>query len=506
MAEAHDRIIRVPLTVKFNCRSADLTQDSLAVNVFNETDGQQAVAVKRPGLYGKYTYDVPMTNTAAASPITYTTTKGQGLIQIGKWLYALANDNIIGLTVPGGITPIPLPMHNSGGDVDLPQQRFFILQGSAAPVSGAGGSGTGALLVSRYGLYVAAPAGTGIPTVTWTGPAQSFLSPDRYTPGAVELDGTYYVMSWDGTIYGSALQDPLTWPALAFVQGDTSFGLGRGLYRHLNYVAAWQEKCLTLYYDAGTATGIKLLPVSNGSYNVGCATWQSIVTLENNTYFMGQSGTAGRTIQVLSGLQLVPVSTPEVERVLNDDDLVEVYAQGIRVAGHSFYVLSLVDSAITLVYDATRNEWNIWTQATNPAGGNEIIMQLVSQVSFGGQDLFCNLNGGIAYGISPSQGTDDGAAINCRIRTDTFNWGNQRTKFIAATYLLADTVPATAQLRYSNDDYQTWSAYQTVALSNSKKQLIRCGSTVERAWELWYTGGYPMRFYELEVEVSLGSL
>lgn len=66
----------------------------------------------------------------------------------------------------------------------------------------------------------------------------------------------------------------------------------------------------------------------------------------------------------MQGLETVQVSTPDVERILNKSTLATVYSFGVKIAGHAFYVLTLTDQNITLVYDMTSKTWAIWSSLT----------------------------------------------------------------------------------------------------------------------------------------------
>ena len=41
-----------------------------------------------------------------------------------------------------------------------------------------------------------------------------------------------------------------------------------------------------------------------------------------------------------------------------------MYSYGVKIAGHSFYVLGLRDTGVTLAYDATSGTWARWTSLT----------------------------------------------------------------------------------------------------------------------------------------------
>jgi hypothetical protein len=80
--------------------------------------------------------------------------------------------------------------------------------------------------------------------------------------------------------------------------------------------------------------------------------------------WISQSRQQGRGVYVMEGLQQQKVSTPDIERILNEDSLATVHAYGLKIGGHSLYILTLVASDITLVYDLTNQVWAQWSSLT----------------------------------------------------------------------------------------------------------------------------------------------
>jgi hypothetical protein len=67
---------------------------------------------------------------------------------------------------------------------------------------------------------------------------------------------------------------------------------------------------------------------------------------------------------MMRGLETAPVSSPDVERILNLSTLATVHAYGLKIAGHAYYLLTLVDQNISLAYDLTTKLWAPWTSLT----------------------------------------------------------------------------------------------------------------------------------------------
>ncbi len=188
--------------------------------------------------------------------------------------------------------------------------------------------------------------------------------PASTVPGVVYLDGTIYVMNSQGIIFGSDVADPTSWDALNFISANSEADRAVALARQLNYVVAFKETSTEFFYDAGNATGSPLGPVLNALLEIGCASAGSLAFSDNTIYFMANSRQKGRSIMKMEGYTPKYISNQYIDRILNADDLDEVYAFVVKSNGHFFYVLTLVTSAITLVYDETTSEWHTWTNLT----------------------------------------------------------------------------------------------------------------------------------------------
>lgn len=337
--------MRLPLAVNYGPRDTTRTQDEMSVNAFSEQGASgQTFAVKRPGTSVLDFY--PPNNGVSYTISTVPTGKAQGLYQNGNDIYFVtkgvlyycrATDQGSGSlgtaaksAVAGGSTPhfffVQMP--------DTNNIRSFFLK-------------------SKFHAYrVYDMAKTQVTDVDY---------PAETVPGAAYLDGTYYVMTPTGYIYGSELEDPLTWSGLNVIRAGSMPDAGVAIRRMINYIVAFGQYTTEFFYDAGNPYGSPLAPVTNAIALIGCASADSIAETENTMYFMGVMKEHGRAIYRFNGTVPERISTPFVDRIISGDDLAEVWAYFIRINGHPMYVLTLKTSEITLVYDTITNIWHEWT-------------------------------------------------------------------------------------------------------------------------------------------------
>lgn len=200
---------------------------------------------------------------------------------------------------------------------------------------------------------------------TWVNPTNITATtayPDQTVRGIVYLDGTYYVMTPDALIYGSAINDPTNWSSLNVISAQSEPDPGVCLARQLNLIVAFGTYSTEFFYNAANPTGSPLLPYTSAFLEIGCATAGSVINAENSLIFMSVGRQKGRSISLLEGTTPKVLSTPYIDRLLNADSLANVTSYYIKVKGHGFYILTLPASDLTLVYDFTSAKWSKWTQ------------------------------------------------------------------------------------------------------------------------------------------------
>lgn len=407
--------------------------------------------------------------------------------------------------------------------------------------------------------------------------------PAATVPGVVYLDGTIYVMDSQGIIYGSDVDDPTSWDALNFISANSEADSAVVLARQLNYVAAFKQTSTEFFYDAGNPIGSPLGKVLNALLEIGCASAGSLGFSDNTIYFMANSRQKGRSIMKLEGYTPKVISNPYIDRILNADDLDEVYAFVIKSNGHFFYVITLVTSEVTLVFDEVTGEWHTWTTmeaespvtifgATAQTDGSVIVQTLLPHgqedgnvvtmagatpdavngtynircsddlgalffsyipsadigddeitgditatfysetffpgvfYSYGnGQDLLLNRTTGAVYEFSPSTYIDDTLPIDVQIRMALLDFGVMKSKRFSRYELVGDKVDTNVLVRYSDDDYDSWSLYRTINMNTNRAKISNLGSGRRRAFQLRNTGSTALRLLAAEIDFDIGA-
>lgn len=189
--------------------------------------------------------------------------------------------------------------------------------------------------------------------------------PTVTVPGIVYLDTYFFVMDPQGRIWNSAQNDPSTWTALGTIAMQNEPNGGVAIAKYLNYIVAFGVWTTEFFYDnANPAPGSPLSPNTSLPVQIGCAAGESVLEMQGNVVWIGQTRREGASVFWFNGYQPAKISTPFVDRILQADPLTNIAALSVDMFGHSCYVLTLKTTNITLVYNFDSGLWTIFTSST----------------------------------------------------------------------------------------------------------------------------------------------
>ena len=319
----------------------------------------------------------------------------------------------------------------------------------------------------------------------------------------VFLDAYVNIFDTEGTIWTSDAGDATTWPALNYVSAWLESDAPVALHKHLSYILAIKEYYTQVFYDAGNAVGSPLSPVPGAKINFGCIHGRTVAECGGDVMWVARTREGGITVILVSALKAMPVSTPPVERLLQAADYSgNVYSWSAKVDGHRFYGVTVVNSNLTLVYDITSRLWYQWT---DPSGN--YLPYAASTIDTNNQVVFQHESDGDLYHLQITNYQDEGVTFPVDIYTPNWTGGTRNWKTLSRLTIVGDQAAAsTAQLRFSDDDYQTWTDAGSVDLSIDDPFWEGLGSFKKRAFRLTHNANAPFRVESLEPIVSVGGI
>lgn len=553
-------IQRIPLAQPIETRNGTLTKDSKTTNGYFETQDQDRQLIKRPGLTAMTTiaageaqgityfkgklYSVIDNTVYKTDPTTWTTTTigtitgpilNVYFVQTldNGWLFfhnqlngylingntgafsEITNDTVAGTTVIlGGSNYAPTYTTvtfspPAGGGVTATgtvQISSGVVTGVLITNSGSGYGPTEGVTVT---IVDSSSAGSGA-VVT----AQNSFFPDTgLVPGAVFLDSYVIVGTPEGRLYSSNVNDPTSWNPLDYITAEAEPDQSKGICKHLNYVMDFGQWSTEFFYDAANYPGSPLANAPSYRFEIGCATGDSIVSFENVVLWIGISRTTGTSVYALDGTAPVKISSVYIDRILRRSNLSDVKAYVFRYNGHPFYVLTLHDINVTIVYDLAEKAWYQWTMwaigdanSDNPGFYGEQYFR--PSYYAGDEEGYYTLDDdtGQIYSFSSEVYNDAGAPIYYRSVTDIIDSGSTKRKFYARCEIVGDKISGIMNIRNSSNDYQSWTPYRGVDLYQERPQLYQLGTSRRRSWEFLCTDNVPLRLDAVEVDFEIGEL
>lgn len=322
--------------------------------------------------------------------------------------------------------------------------------------------------------------------------------PQVTVPGVANLDETVYVMDASGLIYGSAIGNPRVWPGWNYIGADYESDPGVALTRHKDYVVAFGTFTTQLFINSGANFGPLLRPVKNANITIGCAFSNSVISINDRLYWIGRGKQLkARRLYRLTGTRAEELPDSVMERLFNDPNVTDITASVWKQDGHQFLTLHL--SGVGLAY-----AFDVDTQLWYRIDWNGLGWPFFKPVTSGTIDYYSRTDLNRIYSPNSSTWLDGGSAMSVDIYTNKIDGGNNRFKFINRMTLIGDRSNATIDVKWSDDDYQTWSAAKTLNLALSRPSIRPHGRFRRRAYWYHYTANAFLRLEAMEFEGQSG--
>lgn len=130
----------------------------------------------------------------------------------------------------------------------------------------------------------------------------------------------------------------------------------------------------------------------------------------------------------------------------------------------------------------------------------ESYFPIISSTSANGKQYMQHATSGALYEFSQSTYIDPIGAIAARIRTPKTDNGTSAYKTMGSVEVIGDKISSTALLRYTDDDFASFSYFRPVDLSIERSNLQRMGRYSRRSFELLHVKNALLRLEALEIE------
>lgn len=460
---------RLPLVVTTSNRDSSTAKDAKLVNCFTETDPATGDIwiIKRPGL-------------SDAGIIA------DGELGQGAYFWQGNTYTIFGGTLYRDGTSVGTGLETDGGVY----QWSSILGAVPKLVFNNGNAGyayddAGGVTATLHSINASYPAVT--------------------VKGWAYLNGPEYVMDLFSVIWGSAINSVSVagdWDVLNFIRAQIEPDNGVCMAKQLVYAIAMKQWSTEVFFDAGNPVGSPLGPVEGSKISFGCASADSVQSIDDNLFWITTNKTASVQVGMLSQLAFRIISTKYIDKLLAEASLAHIYSWQLKLDGHNFYVITIKDANLTLAYDAAEDRWHQWTDAN----GNYFPI-VASTYDIHGKHVLQHESNGRLYYASSENWKDLNDPILFQLVTPTFDANTHRRKSNMIMKFVADqTTGLVLQVSKTDDDYQTYNMPRPVNLGLRDPQLPNNGTFRKRAYKFENNQDLPIRLKAIELQYDIGTL
>lgn len=474
--------VRLPLIGSLTNRNELGTKDQRFVNVFPETRKVEQIEAtkiflnKRPGTVIYKDFDTNITDGL-----------GRGIIYFNNKLYAGFKDKIyedgdpptVKITMSTTLGKLGMILCNSSITGDY----LFICDG------------TDGWIIDTSGTVTNANAGDD----------GTHHFPTPHVPTPTFIDG-YVCVAKGSDIYTCTVDEPTKWLDSDFISAETFPDPIVGLARQNNQVVAFGTTSTEFFYDAANASGSPLSRNEAAVIQTGCAAPHAIYQNEKYCAFIGQSDSGGRAVWFIEGFSPKRVSDEFIDRILDKEtDLLNCSGYGFRVMGHMFYLINLLNSSRTLVYDVDEKLWHEWgsysvgeNKTFNAFHATDTENGIVSLLI--GDSPDCSV-----FTLDPDTYDDVFGPIIVEIVTNKYDMDTYKRKFMSSLKPVGDIQSSgLLNISWTDDDYQTFTTPTQIDLSSTFPNVAKLGSYRRRAFKLTHQSATPLRLESLDVTYTEG--
>jgi len=317
-----------------------------------------------------------------------------------------------------------------------------------------------------------------------------------------------FIANTDGRIYNSTLNDPTT-GYTDFIGVDMNPGTLVTVFRYKSYVVAFKTHSMELFRIGEQTTGSPLQRVVEGLHQIGIfkdvtngSTWSSLpisappIVEGNDTIFWLGQGNDGLGVYTMEGDQPKKISDPFQDKYLTKYG---GYFKYLVVGKRRLLLVYCTNE--WLVLDIDSGIWSIWVSAK----ASDIFKTWCN--TFNGEGLI-SASSNVYYTWTPSSTIpylDIDSTITRKVRTSNIDFDNNELKDFPGLTILGARATSTSNIavRWSKDDYQTWTSSKNVDMSSTYPGLYALGVGRRIAFEFSDTVQSEQRLRGFELDYNI---
>ena len=363
--------------------------------------------------------------------------------------------------------------------------------------------------------------------------------PPKQTPaltlakGGAVLNKTLFVMTTNGQLWNSGVEDPVNWAGTDFIEAEVATDGGVMCWQHSNHIAAIGNRSIEYFYWAGNQVGSPLDVRRDLTYDTGAADYNSAWADADQVFFVGATSSGSFGVYRLTALNLNKISESDLDSLLTTaltTEDIRLVGSGLSAGGRAFYILTLyyvisseIVPIVSYVYDNTMgwSTWDLsavgishyplvsWTQGTATRAGQGMLSNgdVISLL-----DDFIPLDGVEVAGWVETGWVEDGwvvksstvgESMEMQIITGSGDVQTREPKYQSKLRLVATETNASQNVlvQWSDNGNNNYNSGRNIDLSNIDNRLNRGGRFKTRNYKLTTSASEKVEIEAIEVDL-----
>lgn len=334
----------------------------------------------------------------------------------------------------------------------------------------------------------------------------------------VYKNGRAFVLTSDGKLYNSALNDVTSWDATAYISTSRITGVSTALAEHLGKLVAFSNDTIDVYTDVGNPTGSvlqrdldKTLVDYGVTYNSLSPKLPNFTQVLNglNTVFWINSATTttGVGVYKLDGFTPVKISSPDIDALIvgsvtgSGGGFVSTALHGpVKVGGLTYILLFLNAESVLahLAYCVEQNSWVHWQYGAITKTTRHALVPYTGDAFY----LYADTS---RYTIDTRNAvtySDAGTAVTLTAQTRLLDFGSNRRKRIDKLRVVGNAGSGTISLSWTKDDYANFTTARTASFSNNAATFTNLGMGRRWGFKIEHSAAAYCQIDWLEIEYT----
>jgi hypothetical protein len=323
-----------------------------------------------------------------------------------------------------------------------------------------------------------------------------------HLPHPVFLDGYIFVVK-TGTqdIYNSDNDAPLSWTPSNYISAEMSPDSLLRIERMSNYIVALGSESIEYFYDAANASGSPL--GRNDTFYKQVRYLGGSIRSGNKVYMIGKYDNGAPDLFVIEDSKVTPVGNQQIQRFLSRiTDFTTMTGAIVTYDSNTMYIFTVGGS--TFSYNIGTDFFTNWKYKTGTVFNIKYFDVAYSTTEI--NTYMYNPDDNAVIKFSLGTFTDSGINYIMTVRTEPLDFDTLQMKFMGRLSLFVDNNnSASISLKWTDDDYQTYSNTYPIILNQELPSIRRLGGFRKRAFIFTNTDNQPIRFRGFEVDLNMGN-